>query len=148
MSVPARGDVERALWALRAYDIAALATVSGVGPHVSGVYFAPEIHADRIRLLVAVLDDSRKQHDIAVDPRVAFMCSPGNPSRWITGSGLATRPVLDDPGRLEIFRRLVGHAPGARQFVDNLPVHPVIVDVRALTIVEALGSPPVRLSFD
>ena len=147
MSVPARGDVEHALWALRAYDIAALATISGAGPHVSGVYFAPEADSGGIRLLVAVLDNSRKQQDISADPRVAFICSPGNASRWIQGSGLATRPDLDDAGRLEIFRRLVAHAPGARQFVDNLPVHPVIVDVRALTIVEALDSAPVQLSF-
>lgn len=148
MSEAARGDVERALWALRAYDTTALATVSGAGPHVAGVFFAPEIDGDRIRLLLAILDGSRKATDIAGDPRVAFMCSPGNPSRWIQGWGAATRPDLDDAGRLEVFRRLVAHAPGARQFVDRLPVHPVIVAVAELKIVEALGKPPVNLTFD
>ncbi|HEY8676804.1 MAG TPA: pyridoxamine 5'-phosphate oxidase family protein [Candidatus Dormibacteraeota bacterium] len=148
MSVAARGDVERALWALRAYDTTALATVSAAGPHVAGVFFAPESEGDRIQLLLAVLDRSRKAADIAKDPRVAFMCSPGNPSRWIQGSGSATRPDLDDAGRLELFRRLIAHAPGARHFVDSLPVHPVIVSVRELKVVEVLGNPPLILTFD
>ncbi|MDQ6855675.1 MAG: pyridoxamine 5'-phosphate oxidase family protein [Candidatus Dormibacteraeota bacterium] len=140
--------VERALWALRAYDTTALATVSESGPHVAGVFFAPEIEDGRIRLLLAVLDGSRKALDIAEDPRVAFMCSPGNPSRWIQGSGSAERAGGDEPARLELFRRLVAHAPGAQQFVDNLPVHPFIVEVRELKVVEALGKPPLRMKFD
>ena len=145
--VAAGGDLERALWALRAYDTTALATVSERGPHVAGVFFAPEIDGDRIRLLAAVIDGSRKAADIDGDPRVAFVCSPGNPSRWIQGSGSAHRPELDDAGRLEMFRRLVAHAPGARQFVDRLPVHPVIIEVRDLKVVEAIGNPPLRLHF-
>jgi hypothetical protein len=147
MSAAASGEVERALWALRAYDTTALATISEAGPHVAGVFFAPEIEGGRIRLLLAVLDGSRKAQDIAKDPRVAFMCSPGNPSRWIQGWGSATRAGADEPGRLEIFRRLLAHAPGARQFVDNLPVHPFVVEVRELKVVEALGKPPLLLTF-
>jgi hypothetical protein len=146
--VAAGGAPERALWALRAYDTTALATVSAVGPHVAGVFFAPEIEGARIRLLAAVNDGSRMAADIAGDPRVAFVCSPGNPSRWIQGSGSAHRPDLDDAGRLELFRRLIAHAPGARQFVDHLPVHPVIIDVHDLTVVEAIGTPALRLHFD
>ncbi len=142
------GEVERALWALRAYDTTALATVSAAGPHVAGVFFSPEIEDGRIRLLLAVLDGSRKADDIAADPRVAFMCSPGNPSRWIQGWGSATRAEGDRAEHLELFRRLVAHAPGAQQFVDNLPVHPFIVAVRELKVVEALGKPPLRLTFD
>jgi hypothetical protein len=148
VSVVARADVEHALWALRAYDTTALATVSEAGPHVAGVFFAPEIAGERIQLLLAVLDRSRKADDIARDPRVAFVCSPGNPSRWIQGWGSATRPDVDDAGRLEIFRRLVAHAPGAQQFVERLPVHPVIVAVRELKIVEVLSKPPLILTFD
>jgi hypothetical protein len=148
MSAPGGGEVERALWALRAYDTTALATVSEAGPHVAGVFFAPEVEDGRIHLLLAVLDGSRKAEDIAKDPRVAFMCSPGNPSRWIQGWGSARRAGVDDePARLELFRRLVAHAPGAQQFVDNLPVHPFVVDVRELKVVEALGRPPLRLTF-
>jgi hypothetical protein len=148
MNVAAGGEVERALWALRAYDTISLATVSDAGPHVAGVFFAPEIEDGRIRLLLAVLDGSRKAQDIASDPRVAFMCSPGNPSRWIQGWGSAARAGIDEPARLEIFRRLAAHAPGARQFIDNLPVHPFMVTVRELKVVEALGKPPQLLSFD
>ncbi len=148
MSVSQGADVERALWALRAYDTTALATVNDSGPHVAGVFFAPEIEDGRIRLLLAVLDGSRKAADIAKDPRVAFMCSPGNPSRWIQGWGSATRPDVDDAGRLELFRRLIAHAPGARQFIDRLPVHPFIVAVRGLKVVEVLGNPPLLLTFD
>lgn len=147
MSVAAGPDLERALWALRAYDTTALATVSAAGPHVAGVFYAPEIEGTGIRLLCAVLDGSRKAADIASDPRVAFVCSPGNPSRWIQGRGTAVRPDVDGAGRLEIFRRLVAHAPGARQFVDRLPVSPVVVTVRELKVVEALGSPPLSFEF-
>jgi hypothetical protein len=143
----ARGDVEHALWALRAYDTTALATVSDAGPHVAGVFFAPELDGDRIRLLLAILDNSRKARDLAADPRVAFMCSPGNPSRWIQGWGSARTPEVHDAARLELFRRLVAHAPGAKQFVDRLPVHPVIVDVRELKVVEALGKPALSVTF-
>lgn len=148
MRVAAGGDLQRALWALRAYDTTALATVSAAGPHVAGVFFAPEIEGERIRLLAAIIDGSRKAADLADDPRVAFVCSPGNPSRWIQGSGTAYRPDADDAGRMEIFRRLVAHAPGARQFVDGLPVHPVIIEVRDLKVVEAIGTPPLRLHFE
>jgi hypothetical protein len=147
VTVSTGGEVERALWALRAYDTTALATVSASGPHVAGVFFAPEVEGNRIRLLLAVLDDSRKASDMARDARVAFMCSPGNPSRWIQGSGSASRADVDDAGRLELFRRLIAHAPGARQFVDNLPVHPFIVAVRELKVVEVLGKPPLLLTF-
>jgi hypothetical protein len=145
--VAAGTDVERALWALRAYDTTSLATVSDAGPHVAGVFFAPESDGDRIRLLLAVLDGSRKDRDMTADPRIAFMCSPGNPSRWIQGSGLASRPDVDDGGRFELFRRLIAHAPGARQFIDTLPIHPVVVDVHQLKVVEVLGKPPLVLTF-
>ncbi len=148
MSAASGGEVERALWALRAYDTTALGTVSDSGPHVAGVFFAPEVEDGRIQLLLAVLDGSRKAADMARDARVAFMCSPGNPSRWIQGWGSATRADVDEAGRLELFRRLIAHAPGARQFVDNLPVHPFIVAVRELKVVEVLGKPPLLLKFD
>lgn len=147
MGIDAAADVERALWALRAYDTTALATVSEAGPHVAGVFFAPEADRARIRLLLAVLDNSRKARDLEADSRVAFMCSPGNPSRWIQGWGSASTPHLDGSARLELFRRLVAHAPGAAQFVDRLPVHPVIVEVRVLKIVEVLGRPAVTVTF-
>jgi hypothetical protein len=143
----AHGDVEHALWALRAYDTTALATISDAGPHVAGVFFAPEMDGNRIRLLLAVLDDSRKARDLVNDTRVAFMCSPGNPSRWIQGSGSASTPDLDDAARMEIFRRLVAHAPGAKQFVDRLSVHAVIVDVHELKIVEVLDKPALTVTF-
>jgi hypothetical protein len=134
-------DVDRALWALKAYDVVALATVSADGPHVAGVFFAPEPYQGGIRLLLALLRDSRKHHELLADPRVAFMCSPGNPSRWIQGSGLATGVGDAEQGAL-MLRRLVEHAPGASVFVDRLPVVPVTVEVRALKVVEDLAQPP------
>jgi hypothetical protein len=141
-------DAERALWALRAYDTAALATISDAGPHVAGVFFAPEIDGHRIRLLLAVLDGSRMDRDMSSDHRVAFMCSPGNTSRWIQGWGTASRPEVDESGRLELFRRIIAHAPGVQQFIDRLRTHPVIVEVHEMKVVEALGSPPLQLTFD
>ncbi len=140
------GEVERALWALRAYDTTALATVSDAGPHVAGVFFAPEIEEGRIRLLLAVLDGSRKAEDIANDDRVAFMCSPGNPSRWVQGSGRATL-VEDESRHHELYMRLLDHAPGARAFVEDVRVMPVVCDVERLRVVEAEGRPPLLLDF-
>lgn len=135
-------DVERALWALQAYDTLALGTVSDDGPHVAGVFFAPEaVNGGGIRLLLAVLRDSRKHRELLADPRVAFMCSPGKPTRWIQGQGVAAGVSSAEEGAL-ILRRLVEHAPGASAFVDKLPVVPVTVAVRTLKVVEALGAPP------
>lgn len=135
------GEVERALWALRAYDVLALGTVSEEGPHVAGLFFSPERHGGGIRLLLAVLRNSRKHRELLIDPRVGFMCSPGNPSRWIQGSGRAAGVDDAEEGAL-MLRRLVEHAPGAAMFVDHLPVVPVTVQVRALKIVEDITAPP------
>jgi len=140
--VSSPADVERALWALQAYDVLALATVSDDGPHVAGVFFAPEpVEGGGIRLLLAILRDSRKHRELIADPRVGFMCSPGNPSRWIQGQGVA-QPVTDDEEGMLLMRRLVEHAPGASVFVDRLPVVPIVVEVRALKVVEDLSQPP------
>jgi pyridoxamine 5'-phosphate oxidase-like protein len=135
-------EVERALWSLRAYDVLALATVSVAGPHVAGIFFAPEADGrGGIRLLLAVLRDSRKHRELLADSRVGFMCSPGNPSRWIQGEGLASGVADADEGAV-MLRRLVEHAPGASVFVDRLPVVPVVVAVRGLKIVEDMTQPP------
>lgn len=139
MSGSTNAEVERALWALRAYDATALATVSAAGPHVAGVFFAPEVVGAGINLVLAVVESSRSLRDITDDGRVAFMCSPGNTSRWIQGTGGASIPPLDDAERMELFRRLAAHAPGAQEFVDRLPVQPVIVTVTGLRVVEAPG---------
>jgi len=144
---PSPADVERALWALRAYDVLALATVSPAGPHVAGIFFAPE--PDRrggIRLLLGVLRDSRKHRELLADPRVGFMCSPGNPSRWIQGEGVARAARDDEDGAL-MLQRLVEHAPGASMFVDRLPVMPVVVEVRGLKVVEDMTQPALVLEL-
>jgi hypothetical protein len=134
-------DLERALWALQAYDTLALGTTSQAGPHIAGAFFAPEQQGQGIRLLLALLKDSRKHRELLADPRVAFLCSPGNPSRWIQGSGLAAG--VDDPDvGTAMLRRLVEHAPGASVFVDRLPVVPIVIEVRALKVVHDLGQPP------
>lgn len=140
------GKLERALWALRAYDTMALATVSADGPHVAGVFFAPERDGGGLRLLLAILRNTRKQSDIAADHRVAFMCSPGNPSRWIQGSGRATL-VSDEARHHDLYMRLIDHAAGARTFVDNLPVMPVILSIERLKVVEEAGRPPLLLEL-
>ena len=89
-----RADLERALWALRGYNIATIATTLPAGPHVAGAFFATLREGDRIRLVLTVVRGSRLHRGIAADPRVAFMCSPGNASRWVQGTG-AARPVED-----------------------------------------------------
>lgn len=148
MAVTAGSDLDRAMWALRAYDTTALGTVSAQGPHVAGVFFAPELDdSGGIRLLIATIKGSRKQREMADDPRVAFMCSPGNPSRWIQGTGMAEL-VADDTRHPELFRRLVAHAAGAEAFIERLPVMPAIITVRTLKVVEAAGSPALLLTFD
>lgn len=139
-------DVERALWALKAYDVLALATVSADGPHVAGAFFAPEPHAGGIRLLLAILKDSRKHRELVADPRVAILCSPGNPTRWIQASGVARQVDDAEEGAL-MLRRLVEHAPGASVFVDRLPVVPMTVELRALKVVEDLGQPPLLVEL-
>jgi Pyridoxamine 5'-phosphate oxidase len=150
MSTPAQdGDaaMERALWALRAYDTMALATTSAAGPHVAGVFFAPERTEHGIRLLIAARGGSRVHRELEADPRVAFMCSPGNASRWIQGGGTAS--VLVDPGqRMELERRLTAHAAGAEAYVEGPDVLPVAIAVRWLKVVEARDGPHLLLRFD
>jgi nitroimidazol reductase NimA-like FMN-containing flavoprotein (pyridoxamine 5'-phosphate oxidase superfamily) len=148
MAVVSSTDLDRAMWALRAYDTTALGTVSSHGPHVAGVFFAPELtESGRIHLLIATINSSRKQREMREDPRVAFMCSPGNPSRWVQGTGAAQ--VIDDEDRHhDLFRRLVSHAAGAQQFIERLPVTPAVITVQTLKVVEAAGSPALLLIFD
>jgi hypothetical protein len=139
--------LERALWALRAYDTIALATSGDAGPHVAGVFFAPELNGSGIRLLIATRRDSRLHRELEADPRVAFMCSPGNASRWIQGGGRAT--VIADPAlRTEIFRRLIEHAAGARPYVEGSDVIPVTIAVAWLKVVEARDGPHLLLRLD
>ncbi|MGA7988856.1 MAG: pyridoxamine 5'-phosphate oxidase family protein [Candidatus Dormiibacterota bacterium] len=145
---PDTGDagLERALWALRAYDTIALATSSAAGPHVAGVFFAPERDGDGIRLLIAMRGGSRLHRELQADPRVAFMCSPGNASRWIQGGGIAS--VVTDPrARTDITRRLIEHAAGAQQYVEGPEVVPVTIAVRWLKLVEARDGPHLLLRF-
>ncbi len=143
------GDVglERALWALRAYDTIALATASAAGPHVAGVFFAPERIPTGIRLLIAARTGSRLHRELEADPRVAFMCSPGNASRWIQGGGLAAT-ARETGARTEITQRLVAHAAGAKAYVEAPDMVPVVVTVRWLKVVEAREGPHLLLTFD
>jgi Pyridoxamine 5'-phosphate oxidase len=139
-------DVERALAALRSYETMALATVSADGPHVAGVFFAPADDGDGgIRLLLAVLRDSRKHRELLGDPRVAFVCSPGRPVRWVQGSGLA-RMASGAEGDA-VLRGLEAHSSEAAAFVGRLPVAPVVVEVRSLKVVEELGRPALVLEL-
>src|SRR5438105_14860615 len=139
--------VERALWSLQAYDTTALATVSDAGRRVGGAFFVPERTEDGIRLVIAQLRDSRALNDMAQDPRVAFICSPGSPARWIQGTGTAV-VVVDENAHADLYERLVSHAPGARAYVERLSVIPTIITVRTLTVVESVDRPPLRLSLD
>ncbi len=152
MSAPTADDggdvgLERAIWALRAYDTIALATTSAAGPHVAGVFFAPERTATGIQLLIAAKEGSRLHRELEADPRVAFMCSPGNASRWIQGGGFAA--TAGETGvRTEITRRLVAHAAGAKAYVEAPDMVPVIVTVRWLKLVEVRDGPHLVVTFD
>lgn len=135
-------SLDHALWALQQYDLMAMSTVGSDGsPHVAGVFFAPRRSATGIELLIALVEGSAAQRDVAADPRVAFICSPGNPSRWIQGTGIALQSGSAEPGH-ELLRHLIAHAPGARAFTEGFTMHPVIVVVRTLKIVEGLGARP------
>ena len=139
-------DVERALWSLRAYDSMALATAGDGAPHVAGVFFAPEATGEGISLIIATLGDTRLTNALRGDPRVAFMCSPGNASRWIQGTGDAV--VVDDSAQhADLHERLMAHAPGARQYVERFTTVPAIIAVRDLKIVEAIDREPLVIRF-
>ncbi len=140
-------EVDRALWALQGYTTTALATVGPGGPHVAGAFYAPERHGDGIRLVMALLRNSQKHREIVEDPRVAFMCSPGTPSRWIQGSGIAHVVEGDAEASRALYARLVEHAPGASVFVDNLPVLPVLVEVTRVKVVEGPSLTPFEVVF-
>lgn len=138
-------DVERALWALRAYDTGALATTGQAGPHVTGVFLVPEAEGPRLWLTCALLTGSRAVENIGADPRVAILCSPGNPSRWIQATGTASAPDLSEAERLHAFRRLTAHAPGAARFIDRGDARPVLIELDWLRVIEASGAGPLEL---
>lgn len=146
MSTVPSNDVDRVLWALRGYDTMALATVSAEGPHVAGVFFAPELTETGVALLVALTAGSRLARHAAADPRVAFMCSPGNPSRWAQGAGVALI-VEDRSHRAPMFERLLAHAAGARSFVEQHSAVPAVISVQRVTVVEAAGRQPLVVQF-
>jgi hypothetical protein len=146
MTIGDPGSVERALWALRAYDTIALATTSTAGPHVAGVFFVPEERPSGIQLVIAILAGSRTHRYIVDEPRVAFMCSPGNPTRWIQGIGTAA--VVDaETSYADLFQRLLDHAPGAAAFVDRPGAQPAVITVETLKVVQAIDQPPLLLSL-
>ena len=137
-------DLERALWSLRAYDTLALGTVGGDAPHVAGVFFAPETAGSGIRLIIVTLGDTRLHNAMRADPRVAFMCSPGNATRWIQGSGVAE--MIVDAGRhADLQERLMAHAPGARAYIERFATVPAVIAVGELKIVDAIDREPVVL---
>lgn len=138
--------LERALWSLRAYDAMALATTGEEGPQVAGVFFAPELDAGGIRLIIATLGDTLLHRSLRLDPRVAFLCSPGTASRWVQGTGVAE--LIDDPLRhADLHERLMAHAPGARAYVERFPMVPALIAVRRLKIVDAIDAAPVLLDL-
>ena len=140
------GVLERALWSLRAYDAMALATIGEDGPQVAGVFFAPEIHAGGIRLIIATLGDTLLHRSLQHDRHVAFLCSPGTASRWVQGTGVAE--LISDPLlHADLHERLMAHAPGARAYVERFPMVPALIAVRRLKIVEAIDAAPVLLDL-
>jgi hypothetical protein len=124
----------------------ALAVVAEDGPHIAGVYFAPEIAGRGLRLIIATLGDTILHRSLQRDPRVAFLCSPGTASRWVQGTGFAE--VIDDPLRhADLHERLMAHAPGARAYVERFPMLPALIRVQRLKIVEARDAPPLLLEL-
>ena len=138
--------LQRALWSLRAYDTLALATVGADGPQVAGIYFAPEVEQGRIRLIIATLGDTLLHRALQHDARVAFLCSQGNTSRWVQGTGDAQ--LVDDPERhADLHERLMAHAPGARAYVERFPMVPALIFVRKLKIVDAIDAVPLLIDM-
>jgi nitroimidazol reductase NimA-like FMN-containing flavoprotein (pyridoxamine 5'-phosphate oxidase superfamily) len=140
-------DIERALWSLRAYDTVVLATAGERGPHVAAFFFAPERTTNGVRLLIAMPRDSRKLRELTSEPRVGFMCFPGNATRWITGFGTACA-VDDESGTTALRVRLPAHAPDSRAFIDAADVVAVEVTVTRLEVVEAIDTPVRIHEFD
>src|SRR5258708_1009380 len=141
-----RADLDRALWALRGYNITTLATSLPAGPHVAGVFFATVVEGDRIRLVLTVFRDTRLHRGIAADPHVAFMCSPGNASRWIQGTGRA--PTVGARGRpTALPDHTAAHAPAPRPFIEAVTSVPVLPAVVELKIAEHLLPPPLLLDL-
>ena len=139
-------SLERALWSLRAYDTMSLATLTDDGPQVAGVFFAPLQSGDGISLVIATMGETALQRALRTDSRVAFMCSPGNASRWIQGTGAAE--VIDDETRhADLHEQLLAHAPGARAYVERFAAVPAIITVRRLKIVEAIDREPIVLDL-
>jgi nitroimidazol reductase NimA-like FMN-containing flavoprotein (pyridoxamine 5'-phosphate oxidase superfamily) len=121
-----------------------LATEREGQPWVASAFYAPEERDGTLTLTCAFLATSRKLTNLRANPHTAAYIGPREPTRWLQLT--ATAEILDEPSASEsAIARLVAHAPGARVFVDRVPVTPVLLRVHDLKLTDLTGErPPVE----
>lgn len=139
---------ERVRAVLAEHDTLVLATRAPDGqPEAAGVFFAPVVEGGRLLLVTTILASSRKLGHIRADPRAAVYIGPGQPSRWIQAECVAEEPRTDG----EIERRtaqLLAAAPGARVFVERVPVSVVVFAITRMKLTDLTGERPPVLSIE
>jgi pyridoxine/pyridoxamine 5'-phosphate oxidase len=139
---------ERVRAELARHDTLVLAAVAPDGqPEAASVFFAPVVEGGRLLLVTTLLQTSRKLAHLRTDPRAAVYIGPREPSRWIQAECIAEEARRDE----EIARRteqLVAGAPGARIFVERVPIVAIAFVVTRLKLTDLTGEEPPVLSIE
>ncbi len=118
-----------------------MATERDGRPAIASVFYAPEEHQGGVRLVCALLASSHKLANLRANPHAAVYIGPREPSRWLQAIGVAT-VVEDEAAAVDAIARLIAHAPGAKVFVDRVPVVPVLVSLKAIRLTDLMGERP------
>jgi hypothetical protein len=139
---------ERVRAELARHDTLVLATTAPDGqPEAASVFFAPVVEDGRLLLVTTLLESSRKLAHLGADPRAGVYIGPREPTRWIQAECVAEEARGDET----IARRkeqLVAAAPGARVFVERVPISTIVFVVTRLKLVDLTGETPPVLEIE
>jgi len=139
---------ERIRSVLAGFQTMVLATAGADGqPEAASVFFAAVGDAPRFVLICAMQGRSAKLARLGENPRVGFFIGPQTPSRWLQGTGIA-EAVQGDAECARLLELLVADAPGARLFVERVPVVAVVIAVRQLKLTDLTGERPPIMVMD
>ena len=122
-----------------------LATTDGDGtPEAASVFYAPVMDGEAPALVCAFLSSSGKLGHLRANPRAGIYVGPQTPTCWVQAS--ATARIVEAAAEREArIAQLLAHAPGARVFVERVPVTAVVLTLTRLKLTDLTGArPPVE----
>jgi len=132
----------RARAVLEEHQTLVLATTDGDGaPEAASVFYAPVMNGEAPALVCAFLSSSAKLGHLRRNPQAGIYIGPQTPTRWVQAS--ATARMVEDPVEREArLDQLLAHAPGARVFVERVPVTAVVLSLTRVKLTDLTGERP------